>query len=84
MDPLESLLTETQYAEIRRCSKRTAQREREDGSGCPWIQFGRQIRYRKQDILAFITAHTRHAAVDTPDKCAEGAATLPNHIRGAR
>src|SRR5262245_39788659 len=55
-DP-ERLITTNEYADIRNCSTRTIEREREQGDGCPYIRFGRRIYYRRADIEAFIMAH---------------------------
>ena len=58
------LLTEREYADLRGCSVRTLQREREDGSGCSFIRFKRQVRYRPQDIVQFIEVHVQGARGD--------------------
>jgi len=57
MSCLEPLLTQDDYAKLRRCSIRTIQRERARGSGCAFIKIGKLIRYKKTDILQFVEAH---------------------------
>jgi Helix-turn-helix domain len=62
MTCLETLLTQNDYAELRRCSIRTIQRERARGTGCAFIRIGKLIRYKKADILQFVEAHRRGGA----------------------
>jgi len=57
MNCLEPLLTQKDYAQLRRCSIRTIQRERERGNGCPFIRIGKLIRYKTADVLQFVEAH---------------------------
>jgi hypothetical protein len=63
------LLTETEYAQLRRSSKRTLERERSDGRGCPYVRLGSRIFYRRSDIESYIAeqvrAGDRRAAVDS-------------------
>jgi hypothetical protein len=59
MEAIERLLTPKEYADMRRCSVRTTERERERGDGCPYVQIGRRIYYRREDIERFITARVR-------------------------
>jgi hypothetical protein len=60
-DPLDFLLTQREYAGIRRCSPRTIERERASGTGCRHIKIGRAVRYRRRDILDFIERHIRQS-----------------------
>jgi hypothetical protein len=60
-DPLEILLTQREYAQIRRCSVRTVERERETGTGCKFIKIGRSVRYRRRDVLDHIEHHARQS-----------------------
>jgi hypothetical protein len=53
------LLTAAEYARLRRCSHRTEQRERAAGSGCPYVQLGGRIFYRRSDIERYIETHVR-------------------------
>jgi hypothetical protein len=65
MDDLDVLLTEKQYAGIRQESERTIQRERESGTGCPFVKLGRAVRYRKRDISRFIEQHIRQSTSES-------------------
>jgi hypothetical protein len=56
---MQPLLTSKEYAAVRRCSDRTIERERESGDGCPYVQLGRRIYYRREDVERFINAHVR-------------------------
>ena len=60
IDP-DFLLTQGEYAKIRRCSERTIERERAAGNGCKFIKIGRAVRYRRRDILDFIERHARQS-----------------------
>jgi predicted DNA-binding transcriptional regulator AlpA len=51
---LEGLLTETEYAQMRGVSLRTAKRERALRSGPPFIKWGRAVFYRRAAIDAWI------------------------------
>lgn len=52
----ELLLTTSEYAALRRCSPRTVERERVDGSGCKFVRIGGRVLYRREDIDTFIAA----------------------------
>jgi hypothetical protein len=64
VDPLDQLVTQSEYAEIRRCSERTIERERTAGRGCRYIKIGRGVRYRRGDIFDFISRHVRSSTSD--------------------
>lgn len=66
MDGLDDLLTGREYAQTRRCSQRTIERERTDGTGCRFIKIGRTVRYRRCDILEFIERHARQSTSENP------------------
>ena len=55
--PITRLLTSRQRAEMEQRSVRTFERERERGNGCPYVQLGRRIYYRPEDVEKFIAAH---------------------------
>jgi excisionase family DNA binding protein len=55
----ETLLTAAETARYLRCSARTLDRERADGSGIPYVRIGGRIRYRRADVEAFVAAHVR-------------------------
>ena len=58
-EPLETLLDEYEYAEIRNCSVATVRRDRSLGQGCPYVKTGALVRYRPQDVRRFIENHLR-------------------------
>jgi hypothetical protein len=60
-DQIDLLLTQREYASIRRCSERTIERERASGTGCRYIKIGRGVRYKHADLLDFIERHTRQS-----------------------
>jgi hypothetical protein len=74
MDNLDYLLTSQEYAEKRRCSNRTAERERSSGTGCRYIKIGRAVRYRLRDVLDFIERHARQSTSDATPVVAAGVA----------
>jgi hypothetical protein len=59
MEAIRQLLTSKQRAEIEQRSVRSIERERERGDGCPYVQLGRRIYYRPEDVERFIAAHVR-------------------------
>jgi hypothetical protein len=59
IDPPDFLLTQDEYAALRRCSPRTIERERASGTGCQHVKIGRSVRYRRNDVLDFIERHVR-------------------------
>ena len=61
----ERLLTQREYAEYRRCSVRTIERERAIGTGCPYVRIGARILYRPADVNRFVVAH-RIGGADLP------------------
>ena len=57
--PLEPLLTEQQYSSITGKSVATARRDRTLRQGCPWIKLGALVRYRPEDVRAYIAQSAR-------------------------
>lgn len=53
---MEPLWTEQQCAEHRRCAISTLQKERVRGDGPPFVKLGRLVRYRPEDVLAWVAA----------------------------
>jgi hypothetical protein len=52
---LEQLITEDEYARLKRCSRDTIRRQQERGDGAPKIRISpRRIGYRLRDVLADI------------------------------
>ena len=60
-DPPDVLLKQREYANFRRCSERTIERERASGTGCRYIKIGRGVRYKRADILDFIERRARQS-----------------------
>jgi hypothetical protein len=58
-------LTEQQVADRQGRSVRTLQAERLKGGGIPYIKFGRIVRYRLADIVAFEEAHLLRSTSDS-------------------
>src|SRR4051812_44909484 len=58
---VDHLLTQGEYAEIRRCSERTIERERSSGTGCCYVKLGRSVRYRRRDVIDFIERNPRNS-----------------------
>lgn len=51
---MERLLTEDEVAERIGRKKSTLQKDRCDGTGCPFIKIGRLVRYRQSDVDAYV------------------------------
>jgi excisionase family DNA binding protein len=56
-DP-DSLLNETQAAQLLNLSTRTLQAWRISGRGPPFVRAGRAVRYLRRALMAWIEAHT--------------------------
>lgn len=55
----KALLTTPEYAEIRGCSPRTIEHERQQGTGARFLKINGQVRYRQEDIADFLAAAER-------------------------
>jgi hypothetical protein len=66
MQDFDELLTGPEYADLRRCSVRTVERERTSGTGCRYIKFSRSVRYRRRDVLDFMEQRVR-GSTSEPD-----------------
>ncbi|MCX7298080.1 MAG: DNA-binding protein [Hyphomicrobiales bacterium] len=53
------LLTTAEYAQLRRCSLRTLDRERANRCGCPYVRLGGRVFYRRNDIESYIETLVR-------------------------
>jgi predicted DNA-binding transcriptional regulator AlpA len=62
------LLCEKQAAPILGLSVAWLQRKRWEGGGPPYIKYGRAVRYRKSELLAYIEAHSRRHTSDAGGK----------------
>jgi predicted DNA-binding transcriptional regulator AlpA len=65
---VEALLTETQISEIIGRSVPTLQKDRVFGTGPSFVKIGRQVRYRPEDVRAWLAERVRHS---TSESCAE-------------
>jgi len=68
---LETLLTEQDYARIIKRSVASIRRDRAIGSGCPYLKLGALVRYRPEDIKAYLERSLRSGQV--PGDSAMGA-----------
>lgn len=55
---LETLFHQRVPAAIRDCSEATMERDRWAGGGIPFVRIGRSIRYRKRDILGWLSQYS--------------------------
>jgi predicted DNA-binding transcriptional regulator AlpA len=64
-------LLNTEQAAVRCClSKRTLEKYRGTGAGPLYIQLGKAVRYRDEDLEAWIAAHRRRSTSDDlPTRC---------------
>ena len=68
---VDTLFQQKTIAALRDCSHATLERARWAGTGIPFIKIGRQVRYRKQDVLDFLSRHKlMHSTSDT--SCIDG------------
>jgi len=56
------LLIDAEVADRLQVSPRTLRKWRAEGTGPPWIQIGRQVRYNPRDVKTFLEKR-RHAAL---------------------
>jgi hypothetical protein len=64
---LETLLTEREYARITKRSVASARRDRLLGQGCPYVKLGALVRYRPEDIRAYIERNLRRSTGDVQE-----------------
>jgi hypothetical protein len=57
---LETLLTEHEYARITQRSVASARRDRLLRQGCPYVKLGALVRYRPEDIRAYIARNLQN------------------------
>jgi predicted DNA-binding transcriptional regulator AlpA len=67
MPPLETLLDEAEVSKVIGRSVPTLQKDRVQGSGPPYIKFGRQVRYRPSDVQAWLDERIRQSTSDQGD-----------------
>jgi hypothetical protein len=57
--PQTDLMTPAEFARFRRCSRRTLDRERATGRGCPYVRLGARVLYRRADAERYIEQNVR-------------------------
>jgi predicted DNA-binding transcriptional regulator AlpA len=62
---IESLLTEAQVSELTGRCVPTLQKDRLRGSGPPFVKLGRLVRYRPEDVRAWLAVRVRRSTSDT-------------------
>lgn len=55
--PNESLYGQTVIADVIDCSEAKLERDRWAGTGIPFIKIGRKVKYRKGDVLDWLSRH---------------------------
>jgi hypothetical protein len=65
---LPVLLTEAQVAEIIGLPAATIKAHRARGVGLPYVKFGKRVRYRADDIAAYIAANTITPGPSSPQQ----------------
>ena len=55
--PLDRLLTVEDVCELTQLSPATLYRFRRDGSGPAWLRIGNSIRYRRSQVMAFLSGN---------------------------
>jgi len=69
---LETLLTEHEYARITKRSVASVRRDRLLRQGCPYVKLGALVRYRPEDVRAYLERSLRRTEVrEQPDDRAE-------------
>lgn len=65
---IEPLLDEYQYASITGRSVASARRDRLLRIGCPYVKLGNSVRYRPEDVRAYIEGNLQGGAQRTSSK----------------
>ncbi len=74
---LPLLITSKHLATLRGTTERTVERERCDGSGIPFIKWGRRVFYRRDDVLAFLGERTFSSTAEAKLAAASSAISAP-------
>ncbi len=61
------LLNQKQYCELTGKGKSTAEQDRLHGRGAPFIKMGRSIRYRLDDVVAWLESLPRYRSTTEAD-----------------
>ena len=62
-----ALLITAEYAEIRQCSVRTIEHERQAGTGARFLKINGQVRYRAEDIEEFLANALRSSTKEAAE-----------------
>lgn len=60
--PVDALFTRQYIAAVACCSEAKLERDSWRGTGLPFVKFGRQVLYRKADVLSHFEANKRATA----------------------
>ncbi|ORV53085.1 hypothetical protein AWC03_21295 [Mycobacterium europaeum] len=55
---MPALMTTAEVADLIRASKESLNQDRYLGRGLPYVRIGRKIRYRREDILKYLSDNT--------------------------
>jgi hypothetical protein len=61
---VDQLYTQAEFAQLRRCSVRTLERERVTGTGCPFVRLSGRVLYRVADIDRYLATKVRTSTSD--------------------
>jgi len=61
---MQKLLNEKQVSELTGRAVTTLQKDRLKGTGLRWVRLGRLVRYRPEDVEAWIKDNLRHSTSD--------------------
>jgi predicted DNA-binding transcriptional regulator AlpA len=64
---LEPLLTDHAVAALTGRARSTLQKDRLFGTGIPFVRFGRLVRYRRSDVIAFLAALPARSSTSAHD-----------------
>lgn len=64
---LNALFHQRVPAAVRDCSESTMERDRWAGRGIPFLRIGRSIRYRKRDILDWLSQYRPQTSTSSRD-----------------
>jgi hypothetical protein len=62
--PLSALTGQPQVAAFLDCSEAKLERDRWAGGGIPYLKTGRNVRYKKADVLAYLEGKTRTSTTE--------------------
>ena len=60
----DEIMTPDEWAARIKCSPKSLEKQRQHGSGCPYVKLGRLVRYRKADTERYLQQRTRRSTSD--------------------